>query len=209
MTRTGTLQAGASQTMALAGVAELSPSAGVGPLGELVFSDVLADQTPLRPGALSAPMTSTATLPTQTQTDAVSTRVGERGWDQGLGDKLVWMTSQKRQVAELSLNPPELGPLKITIRLDQNQASAQFVSAHASVREAIESAMPKLREMLAESGITLGNASVGTEGFREPAQQQQAGVHPTQTIAHLMGTGTLASGERQLQRARGLVDTFA
>jgi flagellar hook-length control protein FliK len=139
---------------------------------------------------------------------AVQTRVGERAWDQAVGEKLVWMVNQKHQVAQLHLNPPELGPLKISISLDQNQASAQFFSAHASVREALETAMPRLREMLADSGITLGNASVGTEAFREPAQQQPR-THVAQPDVVAADSGMVASGERLLRPMLGLVDTFA
>jgi flagellar hook-length control protein FliK len=142
------------------------------------------------------------------QVGAVEARVGARGWDQGVGEKLVWMTSQKLQVAELTLNPPDLGPLKISITLDQNQASAQFVSAHASVREAIESAMPRLREMLADSGITLGNTSVGTDAFREQAQPQQR-PQSAQALAAAADSVFVAGGERSLNRSRGQVDTFA
>ena len=139
---------------------------------------------------------------------SVQTRVGERAWDQAVGEKLVWMVNQKHQVAQLHLNPPELGPLKISISLDQNQASAQFFSAHASVREALETAMPRLREMLADSGITLGNASVGAEAFREPAQQQpRAHVAPVGTL--IADSGMVSSGERLLRPMLGLVDTFA
>jgi flagellar hook-length control protein FliK len=98
--------------------------------------------------------------------------------------------------------------LKITITLDQNQASAQFFSAHASVREAIESAMPRLREMLADSGITLGQASVGTETFREQAQQQ-SDARQSPAFAPVTSISNVAMGERLLQHARGLVDTFA
>ena len=138
----------------------------------------------------------------------VQTRVGERGWDQAVGDKLVWMVNQKLQVAQLHLNPPDLGPLKIAISLDQNQASAQFFSAHASVREALEVAMPRLREMLADSGITLGNTSVGAEAFREPTQQQpRAQVVQTGTV--VADSGPVSSGERLLRPMLGLVDTFA
>ena len=138
----------------------------------------------------------------------VQTRVGERGWDQAVGDKLVWMVNQKHQVAQLHLNPPDLGPLKIAISLDQNQASAQFFSAHASVREALEVAMPRLREMLADSGITLGNTSVGAEAFREPTQQQpRAQVVQTGTV--VADSGPVSSGERLLRPMLGLVDTFA
>lgn len=138
----------------------------------------------------------------------VEARVGQRGWDQGVGEKLVWMADQKHQVAQLHLNPPELGPLKITLSLDQNQASAQFFSAHASVREAIEAALPRLREMLADSGIALGNTSVGAEAFREPTQQQPR-EHVAQSAPTGAVLGTLSSGERQLRPMHGLVDTFA
>ena len=151
---------------------------------------------------------STSTHAVPEPSAAVQTRVGERGWDQAVGDKLVWMVNQKHQVAQLHLNPPDLGPLKIAISLDQNQASAQFFSAHAAVREALEAAMPRLREMLADSGITLGNASVGAEAFREPAQQQpRAYVAQSSTVA--ADSGTVSSGERRLRPMLGLVDTFA
>jgi flagellar hook-length control protein FliK len=141
---------------------------------------------------------------------ALETRVGERGWDQGLGDRLIWMAGHKRQVAELHLNPPDLGPLKITLTLNDDQASAQFVSAHAAVREAIESAMPRLREMLADSGITLGNASVSTDAFREQAQpQREPRAYPGANAAAAADPGGVTRGERALRQSRGLVDTFA
>ena len=135
-------------------------------------------------------------------------RVGERGWDQALGDKLVWMAGQKHQVAELHLNPPDLGPLKITLTLNHDQASAQFVSEHAAVRDALETAMPRLREMLADSGITLGNTSVSTDAFREQAQpQHEPRAHPAPTAA--ADPDAVARGERALRSVHGLVDTFA
>lgn len=140
----------------------------------------------------------------------LAARVGNQGWDRGLGDKLVWMTGQKHQVAELHLNPPDLGPLKITLTLNDDQASAQFVCAHLAVREAIESAMPRLREMLADNGIMLGNASVSADAFREQTQpQQHARGYPAQDPAAAAQSGVLAHGELPLRRALGLVDTFA
>jgi flagellar hook-length control protein FliK len=68
--------------------------------------------------------------------------------------------------------------------------------------------MPRLREMLADSGITLGNASVGTEAFREPAQQQPR-THVAQPDVVAADSGMVASGERLLRPMLGLVDTFA
>jgi flagellar hook-length control protein FliK len=113
------------------------------------------------------------------------------------------------QVAELHLNPPELGPLQITLTLSNDQASAQFVSQHAAVREAIETAMPRLREMLAEGGITLGNANVSAESFGGQTQ-------PRQDARSYLSSGT-SEADRGIEfrmtqtprTMRGLVDIFA
>lgn len=99
----------------------------------------------------------------------IAVPVASPSWGDALGNKMVWMSSQGSQVAELRLDPPHLGPLEVRLTVANDQASAVFVSHHAAVREAIEAAMPRLREMLAESGIMLGNAMVGAESF---AQQQ-------------------------------------
>ena len=139
---------------------------------------------------------------------ALNARVGAHGWDQSLGDKLVWMAGQSQQVAQLHLNPPELGPLKITLTLNHDQASAQFVSAHALVRDAIEAAMPRLREMLADSGITLANASVSADSHREQAQPQPR-AYAAQADVAMADSGVERRGTQRLRLSRGLVDTFA
>lgn len=101
---------------------------------------------------------------------SVEPRVGAPGWDAALGQKVAWLVNQRHQVAEMQLNPPNLGPLEVKITITNDQASALFVSHHAAVRDAIESALPRLREMLAENGIMLGNAQVSAESFpREQA----------------------------------------
>lgn len=101
----------------------------------------------------------------------VAPRVGSAEWGGAVGEKVLWMANQNHQVAELHLNPPNLGPLEVRLTISNDQASALFVSNHSAVREAIETALPRLREMLADNGIMLGNASVGSESFN---QQQQA-----------------------------------
>jgi flagellar hook-length control protein FliK len=107
--------------------------------------------------------------------------VGSREWDQALGQQLMNMSLGKagEQTAELQLNPPGLGPLKITLNLSEQQISAVFVSAHASVRATLEAALPHLRSQLAESGISLGQASVDS-GQQQPGHAGQASAeqHP-------------------------------
>ncbi len=90
-------------------------------------------------------------------------------WGQAFGERVVWLVNQHATSAQLSLNPPDLGRLDVRINLDQDQARVLFATPHESVREAIEAAVPRLREMLADSGVQL--LDVGIErhaGGRQP-----------------------------------------
>ena len=143
---------------------------------------------------------------------AVEPKVGVPGWDGALGQRVVWMATRQQQVAEMHLNPPNLGPLEVRLTISNDQASAQFVSHHPAVREAIEAALPRLREMLADSGITLGNVQVGSESFAQSRafdqgdarSPGQGGSLPAQASEPLhVGAGLLAMPRE------GMVDTFA
>jgi flagellar hook-length control protein FliK len=142
----------------------------------------------------------------------VEPHVGTSAWGQSLGEKTVWMVNQRVQVADLHLNPPDLGPLQVTVTVNNDQATASFVSQHAEVRQAIESALPKLREMLAESGISLGNTSVdsgaarhqGTFGDEKVTRREH---FPASSVAESI---LAPNGAQRITTGRiGLVDTFA
>jgi flagellar hook-length control protein FliK len=97
--------------------------------------------------------------------------VGTSDWEEALGQKVVFMSSAGQQSAELTLNPKDLGPLQVVLQVANNSAHALFVSQHPQVREAIEAALPKLREAMEQNGIGLGSASV-SDGFARQAGQQ-------------------------------------
>lgn len=141
--------------------------------------------------------------------------VGAPGWGQALGDKVIWAARNDVQTAQISINPPQLGPMQISLSLSGDQATAVFASAHGEVRQAIEAAMPQLREMLSASGITLGDASVGAQlpqqQQRDPQYQFANGNRSTGENAILPADGsheTIVTAA-PLQRGRGLVDLFA
>ncbi len=104
----------------------------------------------------------------------VPQRVDSAQWGQGLGDKVVWMVGSQTQGAELKLNPPALGPLEVRVSMSDGQATLSFMTPHAPVREAIEAATTRLREMLGDSGINLGSVSVNVGTFAQQQQQQQS-----------------------------------
>jgi flagellar hook-length control protein FliK len=132
-----------------------------------------------------------------------------------LGQKLLWFASHdEKQLAQLTLHPPQLGSIEITLNLDKDGASAHFVSPNADVRGAIETAVPRLREMFAGAGIELGQVSVGSESFRQQPDGQQESSHRPRPLADnaILGSDSAnrLSGETFItQRGRGLVDIFA
>ena len=144
-------------------------------------------------------------------TAELRTPVNVSGWDAELGKTLVWMAQGKHGVAELRLNPPDLGPLRIVIALggdDGREARIAFASPHAAVRDAIESAMPRLRDMMADSGISLGQTSVNSESSHRPDYPEPfrprgaAGGGSGDTLAEPHPVPAVRTGI-------GIVDTFA
>lgn len=117
--------------------------------------------------AQAAPVTATAPA-TAISTSTVATatlqpEVGTPAWQQSLGQQIAVFSRNGVHHAELRLHPEELGALQVSLRVNNDQAQVHFVSESHHVRAALESAMPNLRTMLEESGISLGQSSVGAD----------------------------------------------
>ncbi|WP_428826970.1 flagellar hook-length control protein FliK [Azonexus sp. IMCC34842] len=148
------------------------------------------------------------------QPQNVSTHLRDASWPQQFGDKIVWLAKNDQQTAQININPPQLGPVQITINLSGDQATLAFASPHAEVRQAIESAMPQLKDLLASAGINLGQANVGANLAQQnpnnpsqPANENRSAgenaILPANDNAPSTGASTV------LNRGRGLVDLFA
>lgn len=182
----------------------------------------IAVESPPQPTSNSFSSTLSALTSTHAQQEShftershsISTPLQNAAWGGAFGEKVVWLAKNEQQSAQISINPPQLGPMQISLSLNGDQASAVFTSAHAEVRQAIETAMPQLREMLSSAGITLGDTSVGAQlpqQQRETQQQFANGNRSTGENAILpadSGSDTLV-GVMPIQRGRGLVDLFA
>ncbi|MEF8722169.1 MAG: flagellar hook-length control protein FliK [Candidatus Accumulibacter phosphatis] len=144
----------------------------------------------------------------------LQTALRDPSWATDFGQKLLWFAASDKQLAQLTLNPPQLGSIEITLKIDKDSANAHFVSANADVRGAIEAALPRLREMFANAGIDLGQVSVGSESFRQSAdsQRQASGSpRPVSDTAILGGDSVSALLGQSISTHRGsaLVDIFA
>ncbi len=134
----------------------------------------------------------------------VPTPFGQPGWNQAIGQKVVWMAAGGEQTASLTLNPPDLGPLQVVIHVHNNQADTTFLSDQADVRRALEDGMDNLRQMMSESGLQLGQANV--RSGQQEAQQQATGMNRANAGAQGNEAETVLA---KAAKVMGLVDTFA
>ncbi len=105
--------------------------------------------------------------------DRIPARLGTQAWDNQVSQRIVYMVG-KEQAATLTLNPPDLGPVQIVLNVTNDQATVAFSSDQLDVRQALENALPRLREMMSESGIALGNATVDANVPDQRQQQQDS-----------------------------------
>jgi flagellar hook-length control protein FliK len=134
--------------------------------------------------------------------------VGGDDFDDALSARIGWLADQKIGHATIKVTPHDLGLIEVRLQMDGDKVHATFSSAHADVRHALESSIPRLREMLNEQGFQLGNADVGQQhtaqdGRAGGGQNGQGGSEDEMAI-----TETIVS-PAQLMRQRGLVDAYA
>ena len=171
---------------ALSGNAPATPAvAAAAEKQELASSSSSASPTATLAPIMSSHATS-QTAATVASAPVLSQPLGTHEWQQSLSQHITLFTKQGQQTAELRLHPEDLGQVQISLKLDDNQAQLQMVSAHSHVRAALEAALPVLRTSLAENGIQLAQSSVSSESF---AGQQQSSSQQQHQASRSGNTG--------------------
>ncbi|WP_446835323.1 flagellar hook-length control protein FliK [Zobellella denitrificans] len=134
-----------------------------------------------------------------------------------LSQQIQLMVNQNLQEADIRLSPSELGGLRIQLKMEQGEVNIQFTATQPQARELLEQALPRLREMLGQQGLAMGQGQVGGSAQQQGqqqgmAQQQEANPLPAGTglpAAEEDGDwGTLESS-RLATLAPGRIDFFA
>lgn len=173
---------GTTETLALPGdgasaVATTIPERGATPVDAARTIDAPA---PAAQGAVSAHASSILTA----ANDASSARVpvldiehpvGQAAWKEAVGQHVAWMVDSQVSRAELRLHPAHLGPIDVSVTVHNDEVNVSFNATHPATREALESSLPRLRELLGDAGLSLGNASVSQQfagGQRTPERPE-------------------------------------
>lgn len=141
-------------------------------------------------------------------------------WGNELAQRIVWMHKQEMPSAQLNIHPRHLGPLEIRVDVAQDQASVAFTVHHAQVKEALEAALPRLREMLGTQQLNLVNVDVSQHQSEQRQASNQSGAESnafTGNASHFSdNTGasleTSLSDEIEVGRGlatQGLISIFA
>lgn len=132
--------------------------------------------------ALLAPLSQFSANPGAAFTDALATLGNGSGqpvlqptgdgqvFAKGLGERLMMMADNGLQTARIKLYPEHLGPLDIKVQIDDDVAKVWFNAQHGQTREALEQALPRLRDMFAEQGLQLVRSEVN-DGSGEFGEQ--------------------------------------
>lgn len=146
---------------------------------------------------------------------AIAAPLGEEGWGQAMGERIMWMIGKGVQSSSIRINPPNLGPIQVHVSVHNDQTSVNILAQHGVVKDALEAAIPRLREMLHESNLQLVNVDVS---HRENMQQDNRSAMFQQDQREssnyfMQQEQTLAStAEEEMPRhyiSSGLLDDYA
>ncbi|MEG3757881.1 flagellar hook-length control protein FliK [Pseudoalteromonas carrageenovora] len=131
-----------------------------------------------------------------------------------LQERVSSMLSINNKEAEIRLDPPEMGSMQIRIRSDAEQAQINFVVQNQQAKEALEQSMPRLREMLAQQGLELGESTIsyGQSGGENPEQSDsgsQAGLANNESVNYENDEQANSASQSSRQQSSSSIDYYA
>jgi flagellar hook-length control protein FliK len=106
-----------------------------------------------------------------------------KDFTEAVKDKILVIISQKLQQFDIRLDPPELGSVHVRVNLQHEQAVINFVVQNQQAKEAFEENLGKLKDMLSQNGVDVGDANVEQQGQQSeddetntPSNDSESGV---------------------------------
>lgn len=172
-------------------------------------SDELGSASLLAVGQRAQPLSAGGFMPQL----HVATPLGQSAWASEVGQRVMMMANSELREAQLQLHPRSLGPVEVRIVYGHDQQlNVSFSAASPAAREALDAALPRLRDMFDQQGLNLANTDVSHESFAQQEQRQRADA---EVIAAQRGVGagygeqTEAAMPPPMLVAEGLLDAYA
>lgn len=133
-------------------------------------------------------------------------------WGRQLGGHITTLIKQDVQEAKIHLDPPELGSLEIKLQVQSQETKVQIHASQPQVREALEQQAFRLREALAQEGMSLSGFDVSSGNKDQAGQEQQNQGSSLNEGALSELDGDAEQSQTQNKAAASslnLIDTFA
>lgn len=128
-------------------------------------------------GRASVPAAMVEARPQQTM---IQVPLTDPQWQTDFSNRIVMLAKGagpgQAQVAEIRLNPAHMGPIEVRVVMNDDQASVTFSAQHGAVRDAIDSSLPRLREMFNGSGLLLSDTEVSDQSLHDRRQNDNQGL---------------------------------
>ena len=131
----------------------------------------------------------------------MQTQPGTPQFSQELGGQVRVFVNNGLQEARLQLTPADLGKVQITINMEGEHARVVFVAETAVARDLLDQSMPRLREMLQQSGIQLAQGDVSDQA--ESQRREGSAGGDAESLAQSGSETAPGSEEQRLNPARG------
>lgn len=208
---------------ATGGAAQASGAAGQGIQGGAAFNDLFASGLPKAAAkqddkaivdALAGLTQATAQVTVAPQAVAphaltISSQVGSSDFAQQLGQQVAWLGGQDIKQARIKLHPEELGSLDVKVSVQHSgQVDVSFAAQHPATVHALQQTLPQLDALLAQQGLSLGQAHVGQQSTGGGDTGRQTSSSGTAGDPADAAIGEVAAAPATIG-AIGLLDAFA
>lgn len=102
----------------------------------------------------------------------INERVGQGQWQQEMSQRINMMLNHQIQNAQIQLHPKHLGAMEISVSMGHDQqVNVSFQVQHAHVKDALDAALPKLRDMLQSQGFSLNHSDISQRQHSNDGQE--------------------------------------
>lgn len=153
-------------------------------------------------------MTQKKTLNVHNETIAIY----RKDFNEAVKDKVMLMINQKLQQVEIRLDPPELGSLYVKVNLQNEQAAVSFIVQNQQAKDALDQSMAKLKDMLAQSGVDVGEANVEQQQQQtnhEQAEPNSNSHNNSRNLSEQEDTQSLVASANLYKSSTAAVDYYA
>ncbi|KTD51074.1 flagellar hook-length control protein FliK [Legionella quateirensis] len=137
----------------------------------------------------------------------ISLPLSNAQWADKFSEHIIWLGHHGVKSAVIKLNPEDLGPLEISVKVVKDSASVNITSHSNHVRDIVDQALPRLRELMADQGLDLAEVTIGMDGNSRQSEQNPNGFVKEETRQEIEDGALITPLKKQ--SSKGLIDYFA